>query len=172
MTSRPYTISFVCTGNICRSPMGEVILRDLLAATDLPAPVRVVSAGTGDWHVDGPADPRAIATLEEFGHDGSAHRARQFLRDSFDEADLVLALDHSHERALRRMARDEYDAAKIRLLRSFDDAAVAAGTLEVDDPYFGEDTDFRTTYEEVLAGCRGVVEHVRAVLAEDASARS
>jgi protein-tyrosine phosphatase len=162
MSDRPYTVSFVCTGNICRSPMGEVILRDLLAEADLP--VEVISAGTGDWHVGGPADPRAVATLAEKGHDGAAHRARQFVRDSFDEADLVLALDHSHERALRRMARTDADAEKIRLLRSFDDAAVAAGTLEVDDPYFGEDAAFRTTYDEVLAACHGVVEHLREVL--------
>ncbi|WP_127573616.1 low molecular weight protein-tyrosine-phosphatase [Georgenia faecalis] len=165
MSPRPYTVSFVCTGNICRSPIGEVVLRDLLTQADLPVPVSVISAGTGDWHVGGPADPRALATLTEFGHDGAAHRARQFTRDSFAEADLVLALDRSHEQALRRMAPTPEDAAKVRLLRSFDPDAVAAGELEVDDPYFGEDAGFRRTYEEVLAACHGVVEHLRQVLA-------
>ncbi|MEE6271893.1 low molecular weight protein-tyrosine-phosphatase [Georgenia sp. MJ206] len=171
MSPRPYTVSFVCTGNICRSPIGEVVLRDLIAEADLPADVEVVSAGTGDWHVGGPADPRAVATLSELGHDGSAHRAQQFVRESFAEADLVLALDRSHERALRAMAPTAQDAEKVRLLRAFDAEAVAAGELEVDDPYFGDDAGFRRTYEEVLPACRGVVEHLRNVLTEDAARR-
>ncbi|MBD8062105.1 low molecular weight protein-tyrosine-phosphatase [Oceanitalea stevensii] len=161
----PYTVSFVCTGNICRSPMGEVVLRDLLEREGLADRVRVVSAGTGDWHVGGPADPRAVSTLKQYGLDGEQHRAQQFVRESFAEVDLVLALDRGHERALRTLAPSPEDADKVRLLRSFDEDAVAAGELEVDDPYFGEDADFVTTYEEVLPACEGVVAHLRTRLA-------
>ena len=161
----PFVVSFVCTGNICRSPIGEVVLRNLLEREGLSDRVRVVSAGTGDWHVGGPADPRALSTLRRFGLDGDAHRAQQFVRDSFSEVDLVLALDRGHEEILRRLAPTEEDRAKVRLLRSFDPAAVAAGALEVDDPYFGEDADFVTTYEEVLPACEGVVAHLREELA-------
>lgn len=160
-----FTVSFVCTGNICRSPMGEVILRELLVREGLDDRVRVVSAGTGDWHVGGPADPRAVSTLGQFGLDGEAHRAQQFLPESFADVDLVLALDRSHERALDALARTPQDAEKIRLLRTFDDDAVAAGELEVDDPYFGDDAGFVTTYEEVLPACEGVVQHLKERLA-------
>ena len=163
----PFTVSFVCTGNICRSPMGEVILRDLLEREGLADDVRVLSAGTGDWHLGGPADPRAVATLRDRGHDGSQHRAEQFTRADFDAVDLVLALDRGHERHLRTLAPTEDDAAKIRLLRDFDDEARAAGTLEVDDPYFGEDADFVTTYEELLPACEGLVAHLRERLAAE-----
>ena len=157
----PFTVSFVCTGNICRSPMGEVVLRNLLEREGLGERVRVVSAGTGDWHVGGPADPRAVSTLRQYGLDGASHVAQQFLAASFREVDLVLALDRSHERFLRSLAPTSEDAAKVHLLRSFDEQAVAAGELEVDDPYFGEDADFVTTYEEVLPACEGVVAHIK-----------
>ncbi len=157
----PFTVSFVCTGNICRSPMGEVVLRNLLEREGLGERVRVVSAGTGDWHVGGPADPRTVSTLRQYGLDGASHVAQQFLAASFREVDLVLALDRSHERFLRSLAPTSEDAAKVHLLRSFDEQAVAAGELEVDDPYFGEDADFVTTYEEVLPACEGVVAHIK-----------
>ncbi|WP_324653426.1 low molecular weight protein-tyrosine-phosphatase [Georgenia sp. H159] len=157
----PFTVSFVCTGNICRSPMGEVILRDLLEREGLQDRVQVVSAGTGDWHVGGPADPRAVSTLRRFGLDGESHRAEQFTSRSFAAVDLVLALDRGHERELRRIAPTPEDAAKVHLLRGFDESAVEAGELEVDDPYFGEDADFVTTYEEVLPACEGVVAHLK-----------
>ena len=161
------TVSFVCTGNICRSPMGEVILRDLLAREGLDEQVRVVSAGTGDWHLGGPADPRAVSTLRRFGHDGEQHSAEQFLAGSFADVDVVLALDRGHERHLRSLATTAKDGEKVRLLRSFDPAAVEAGELEVDDPYFGEETDFVTTYDELLPACEGVVEHLKERLGVD-----
>ena len=160
-----FTVSFVCTGNICRSPMGEVILRDLLDREGLGDRVQVVSAGTGDWHVGGPADPRALSTLREYGLDGEAHRAEQFVADHFERTDLVLALDRSHERALRAMAPTPEDAEKVRLVRSFDPVARDAGELEVDDPYYGDDAGFVTTYEELLPACAGVVEYLKERLA-------
>ncbi|MEE6281741.1 low molecular weight protein-tyrosine-phosphatase [Georgenia sp. MJ170] len=162
----PFTVSFVCTGNICRSPMGEVILRDLLDREGLGQAVRVVSAGTGDWHIGGPADPRAVATLRERGHDGSLHKAEQFIRADFADVDLVLALDRSHERHLRALAPTDEAAAKIRLLRDFDPVARETGELEVDDPYFGDERDFVTTYEELAPACEGLVEHLRTLLAD------
>jgi len=161
----PFVVSFVCTGNICRSPMGEVVLRDLLEREGLADRVEVVSAGTGDWHVGGPADPRAVSTLRQFGLDGESHRAQQFVRDTFAEVDLVLALDRGHEDVLRRLAPTEEDRAKVRLLRSFDPAAVAAGELEVDGPSFGGDAAFVPTYEEVVPACEGVVAYLREELA-------
>lgn len=155
----------VCTGNICRSPIGEVVLRDQLVAIGLADHVRVTSAGTGDWHVGEPADHRARAILREHGHDGERHRARQFRLQDFEHTDLVVALDRSHVRTLRALARDDEDRAKIRLLRSFDPEASAAGLLDVDDPYFGGREDFELTYIAVVAANLGLIAHVREILA-------
>ena len=74
----PYRVCLVCLGNICRSPMAETVLRAELAAAGLDGAVVVDSAGTGDWHVGDTMDPDARAALASRGHDGSAHRARQF----------------------------------------------------------------------------------------------
>src|ERR1700753_1143356 len=73
----PYTVCLVCLGNICRSPMAEVVLRAELATAGLDAAVTVDSAGTGDWHIGHPLDRRAHAELARRGDDGAAHRAPQ-----------------------------------------------------------------------------------------------
>jgi protein-tyrosine phosphatase len=149
-------ITVVCTGNICRSPMGEVILRDLLSEAGLGDDVVVDSAGTTRWEVGNPMDPRAAAELSRRGYDGSAHVAREFDPRWLAGTDLVLAADAGHAAVLRRWARTPEDAAKVRLLREFDPAAVAAGTLEIDDPWYGDEEDFVRCFTEVEAGCRGV----------------
>ncbi|WP_353508318.1 low molecular weight protein-tyrosine-phosphatase [Intrasporangium sp.] len=158
---RPLHVTFVCSGNICRSPMGHVILRQLIDEARLSDQVMVSSSGTGDWHVGEPADPRTVAVLEAHGYDGSAHRARVFTAAHFDDADLVLASDTGHVRHLRRLARTPEQRDKIRLVREFDPAAVAAGTLETDDPWFGEEENFLRCFAEVEAACKGILEHVR-----------
>jgi protein-tyrosine phosphatase len=161
---RAFRVTFVCTGNICRSPIGEVVLRDRLVAEGLADRVEVWSAGTGDWHVGEPADHRARATLREHGHDGERHRARQFRPRDFEDADLVLALDRSHLRTLTALARSAADREKVRLLRTFDPVAAAGGLLDVADPYFGGRADFEETYRVVAAANAGLVAHLRRVL--------
>ncbi len=154
--SRPLRITVVCTGNICRSPMAEIILRRLFEQAGIDD-VEVTSGGTGDWHLGDAADRRALQILREHGYDGSSHRARQFDAAWFSENDLILAADSGHVRALQRLAPDAESARKVRLLRSFDPDAVAAGTTEVDDPWYGTAEDFERCFEEVEAACRGVV---------------
>ena len=77
-----YRIALVCLGNICRSPMADVVLTDRVAAAGLGDRVTVVSSGTGDWHIGHPMDRRAAALLTSEGYDGpaSAHRAQQVAR--------------------------------------------------------------------------------------------
>lgn len=161
MSSRPLHVTFVCSGNICRSPMGHVILSRLVADAGLSDRVRVSSSGTGDWHVGEQADPRTVAVLADHGYDGSAHRAKEFDPAEFDELDLVLASDHGHVRHLRRLARSHEHVGKIRLVREFDPEAVAAGTLETADPWYGGPDHFVRCFAEVEAACKGVLEHVR-----------
>ena len=155
---RPFHVSVVCTGNICRSPMAEVILRDLLAAGGLGDRVTVDSAGTTRWEVGNGMDPRAVAELRRRGYDGSAHVARSFEPGWFPDTDLVLAADSGHASVLRRWAPSPADAAKVHRLREFDAGAVAAGTLDVDDPWYGDEAAFVRCFTEVEAACRGVAQ--------------
>lgn len=166
-SDRPYRVTVVCTGNICRSPMAELLLRERFAAAGLEDRVVVDSAGTHSWEVGNPADPRTLAVLARNGHEdlgGSDHVARQFERAWFDRVDLVLAADSGHARELRQLARGDAQRDKVRLLRSFDPESTAAGTLEMDDPWYGDDSAFDQTYAEVTAAADGVVEHVRRAL--------
>ena len=131
--AEPFRVVFVCSGNICRSPMADVVFRWFADQAGLSGRVASSSAGTGDWHVGERADERTLDALVRRGYDGARHRARQFTAVDFECNDLVVALDHSHERVLRGWARSEADAYKISLLMSFDPGAK---TLDVPDPYY------------------------------------
>ena len=136
----PFRIIFVCTGNICRSPMAEVMLRDLITRSGLSRLITTSSAGTGDWHVGEQADGRTITALAKRGYDGSHHRARQFDPAWFTDLDLVVVLDRSQGRILRNWAGTDHDRSKVRLLLSFDpDQAVLQ---DVPDPYYSDDALF------------------------------
>ncbi|HWC23146.1 MAG TPA: low molecular weight protein-tyrosine-phosphatase [Flexivirga sp.] len=156
-----YSVCFVCSGNICRSPMGEVILRSMLDEAGLGDQVEVDSAGIGDWHVGQGADPRTLAALSRGGYDGSAHRARQFEASDLEKRDLILAADRGHLHDLLQLGEGNGASAETRLVREFDADAMAAGELELDDPYFGNASDFDRCRDEVEAACRGLVAELR-----------
>ncbi|MFE6334051.1 low molecular weight protein-tyrosine-phosphatase [Streptomyces sp. NPDC057806] len=161
-----YRVCFVCTGNICRSPMAESVFRARVAEAGLDGLIEVDSAGTGGWHEGDPADPRTAAVLEEHGYD-SAHTARQFRASWFARLDLVVALDEGHLRALRRLAPTERDAAKVRLLRSYDPAA--HDDLDVPDPYYGGTEGFEECLAMVEAASGGLLDAVRQEAGERAA---
>jgi protein-tyrosine phosphatase len=169
MSRPPYRVTVVCSGNICRSPLGELLLRERFERAGLADRVVVDSAGTTSWEVGSPADPRTLAVLRRNGHGdvGSAHVARQFERAWLDEVDLVLAADAGHLRDLTRLAGTPEQRAKVRLFRSFDPEAQRRGDLDMADPWYGDDASFDQTYAEVTAAADGVVEHVKAQLAAD-----
>lgn len=156
----PYRVCIVCSGNICRSPMAAVVLRRLVEEAGLGDRVQVDSAGTGGWHVGDGADRRALAALRGAGYDGSTHRAARFEAAWLASLDLVLVADRGHLRDLRGMGRAGFDMSHVRLLREFDPDAVEAGTLEVDDPYYGDAAGFQRCLDEISAACAGVVEHI------------
>ena len=159
----PYRVCVVCTGNICRSPMGEVILRELVEREGLSDKVIVDSAGTGGWHVGDPADPRTLTALTSGGYDGSAHRARQLSADDLTERDLIVVADRGHLDEVEQMVEAGKGRARIRLLREFDPDA---DKDEVDDPYFGDGVGFDRCRDEVEAACRGLVEHLKTVTSQ------
>jgi len=137
-----FRICFVCTGNICRSPMAEVVFRELARSAGYEQAVAVASAGTGDWHVGERSDDRTVAALATRGHDGSGHRARQFDPGWFDDLDLVVAFDRSQERILRTWAGSDEDRSKVQLLLSFDQEQ--AHQIDVPDPYYSDAEMFDT----------------------------
>jgi protein-tyrosine phosphatase len=130
-----FRICFVCTGNICRSPMAEAVFRKLSAAGGYESRLEVSSAATGDWHVGERADSRTIAALAGRGYDASRHRARQFDPAWFAALDLVVVFDRGQERTLREWAGDETARAKVQMLLSFDESGAAT---EVPDPYYSD----------------------------------
>ena len=135
----PYRIGIVCLGNICRSPMAEVVLRRYLGEAGLSGRVEVDSAGTGDWHLGQPMDDRAYDALRGGGYDGSAHRARQVAVDWFDDHDLLLAMDErnlAYLQALRPRAGE-----RLVLFRDFDPEA-SGRDRDVPDPYTGSEEDY------------------------------
>lgn len=153
-----YRVCFVCTGNICRSPMAESVFRARVAEAGLDGLVEVDSAGTGGWHEGDGADPRTVAVLEEHGYAGE-HTARQFQASWFSRLDLVIALDTGHLKALRRLAPAQEDAEKVRLLRSYDPSA--GSDLDVPDPYYGGMDGFGECLEMVETASEGLLAEVR-----------
>jgi protein-tyrosine phosphatase len=151
-----YRLCFVCSGNICRSPIAAVVMQHMVDEAGLADVVQVDSAGTGDWHVGDRADDRAVAVLRRGGYDGTRHRARVFAGSWLDDRDLVLALDRGHVRELHALAGTDEQRAKVRLLRSFDDDAPDGA--EVADPYLGDDRAFSEVLDQVERACRGLLE--------------
>jgi protein-tyrosine phosphatase len=137
-----YAVALVCLGNICRSPMADVVLTQRVDDAGLAGLVVVSSCGTGGWHVGDPMDGRAAAVLEANDYDPSAHRARQFDPGWLEANDLVLCMDSDNLSVVRGVSGAE--EGRVRLFRDFDPVEPGA---EVPDPYYGGEQGF----EEVLA---------------------
>ena len=154
----PFRIAFVCLGNICRSPMADVVMSSLVDGAGLAAKVEVTSSGTGDWHMGDPIDPRAAAELQAAGYDSSAHRAQQFDETWLDK-DLVLAMDakNLHDITGGRGAGD-----RVRMFRSFDPLA-APDDLDVPDPFYGADDGFAEVIAMVERTCRRILTELEAL---------
>lgn len=152
----------MCTGNICRSPMAEYLLRQAIEEAGLKD-VEIASAATSDWETGNPIDARAAGLLGQRGIDASRHVARQFAAGDFAAADLVLALDTDHFNHLRRLATTDADRSKIRMLRSFDPelAQEAPARQGIYDPWYGDEADFETTSQLITAALPGLVQHIR-----------
>jgi len=142
------SVLFVCTGNICRSPTAEGVLRALCAQAGIE--LRVESAGLGDWHVGQPPDERAQHHAGRRGYDLSAQRARQVRAHDFDEFDMILAMDRGHLRALQRMAGPAH-RSKIRLF---------ATDRDVPDPYYGGPEGFEQVLDLVEAHCQDLLQEL------------
>ena len=144
-------VLFVCLGNICRSPLGEGILRRM--ADEAGIELVVDSAGTGDYHVGELPDHRARAEGIKRGCDMSM-RARQFRAQDLVEFDLIVAMDHANIREIRRWHGNN---GNVRLAMSFHPDAVED---VVPDPYYGSLSDFEQVADMLEAACKGILEEI------------
>lgn len=153
----------VCTGNICRSPIGHIVLGATASSRGIE--LEVDSAGTTSYEAGNPIDPRARTVLENSGYQVPRHVARQVRSGELDSYDLVLAMTAEHQSVLRRRAlNDGARTEHIRLWREFDPAAPAAPSrpsdLDVVDPWYGDYDDFVETLEMVESAIDGILEHL------------
>jgi low molecular weight protein-tyrosine phosphatase len=168
--SGPYRVCCVCLGNICRSPMAEVVLRAQLAAAGLDGRVIVDSAGTGDWHVGDQMNPPARRQLRRRGYDGAAHRARQFDASWLAERDLILAMDRSNLANLRALAEEDNKPDAMPRIRLFGEVAGLDGA-DVPDPWGGSPEEFARVLTMLETGMTRIVSQLRDVLGAAANER-
>lgn len=144
-------ILMVCLGNICRSPLAEGVMRHLVEAEGLDW--EIASAGTGDWHINEPADKRSIAIAKKHGYDISKQRARHFNADHFEAFDKILVMDQQNEKDVLRLADEAHHREKVMLF--------LPENLEVADPYF-DDKLFEPVFLQIEARCKQILEEIKA----------
>jgi protein-tyrosine phosphatase len=143
-------VLFVCTGNICRSPTAEGVLRHL--AKDAGVDLHVESAGTHDYHVGNAPDTRTQKHASGRGYDLSAQRARQVRKRDFEEFDLIVAMDRGHLEILQDNCPPQHQGKLRMLVRGHD----------VPDPYYGGAEGFEQVLDMVEAACLGLVSEIKA----------
>jgi protein-tyrosine phosphatase len=159
-----FRLCFVCSGNICRSPMAEVVLRHEASAAGLAGALTLDSAGTAA-DVGFNIDRRARRALERRGYGPVHHRGRQFQPAWLNERDLVVAMEKSHVRWLENRVPETGCQATVRLLLSYPTGrADEAGPLEIPDPWYGDEADFESCLDLVQAGCEALLGELAAEL--------
>jgi protein-tyrosine phosphatase len=143
-------ILFVCTGNICRSPTAEGVLRHL--AEKMNIPLHVESAGTHDYHVGDPPDARTQQHARNRGYELGGQRARQLRRRDFEEFDLLVAMDRGHLEIMQAHCPPQHQG-KLRML---------VGGHDVPDPYYGGVEGFEQVLDMVEAACLGLLSEIKA----------
>ena len=157
MTQTPTRVLMVCLGNICRSPLAEVILKHKLEQRELSAQMTVASAGTSDEHEGDDADPRTIEIAAKHGM-VMDHTARQFRASDFKKTDWILVMDPSNFRNVNFMAESDEDRAKVHLITEFDAGKIHGE--KVKDPWYGNLSDFEDVYQQLNRCIDGFLLHL------------
>ncbi|MBR0085803.1 MAG: low molecular weight phosphotyrosine protein phosphatase [Lachnospiraceae bacterium] len=145
-------ILFICHGNICRSPMAEYIMKELVKKAHREHEIYVESAATSREELGNPVYPPARRELMSHGIDPSGHHARQMTWQDAEEFDLLIPMERYNVRNMQRFLSDE-TRGKVHLLRDYTDKPG-----DIDDPWYTG--DFGTAYRQIEAGCRGLLEKI------------
>lgn len=141
----PVRVLMVCLGNICRSPLAQGILESLTVSQGW----HIDSAGTANYHIGKPPDPRSISVAASHGIDISKQKCRQFTISDFDLFDYILIMDRENQKQIAKMARNASDLKKVMLILEGNGITKA----EVPDPYYGSLSDFEAVYQILHQAC-------------------
>lgn len=145
-----HKILFVCHGNICRSPMAEFVMKQMVSDAGLESQFEIASAATSTEEIGNPVYPPARRKLAEHGIGYAGKTARQMTRQDYDYYDRIVAMDHNNLRNLKRMFGDDTEH-KISLLMDF-----THRPGDVADPWYTG--DFEATWQDVEEGCKALLE--------------
>ena len=145
-------ILFVCHGNICRSPMAEFVMKDLIQKAGLETQFRIESAATSTEEIGSPVYPPARRKLAEHGISCAGKTARQLVRVDYGRYDLLIGMDQANLRNMNRICGGDHDG-KIRLLMEFTDRPG-----DVADSWYTD--DFDATWRDVLEGCQSLLKEL------------
>ena len=151
------SVLFVCTGNICRSPLAEGIFLHLAAERGEADFYRADSAGTGGWHQGDHPDSRSIRIAAKNGVDISGQRARRIVAQDFERFDLILGMDRGHVRDLMAHAPATF-AGRVHLFSRY----ATGRDFDVPDPYYGGPEGFAAVYSMLFSGCGPLLDRLRA----------
>ena len=153
--TKPIRVLFVCLGNICRSPLAEVVVRGEAEKKGLSSQFIFASAGTGDWHVGGLADVRSAQTAAQHGLDLSQHRAQQITANKVNDWDWFVAMDDDNRMNLLAMGVPEN---RLLMMRQFEtDSSIS---LDVPDPYYGGAEGFEAAYRMLCDNADHILDYL------------
>ncbi|MDX8381182.1 MAG: low molecular weight protein-tyrosine-phosphatase [Ghiorsea sp.] len=158
--THPLRVLFVCLGNICRSPLAEVVVKSVANEQGLSRSLHFESAGTGNWHVGGSADPRSASKALEKGLSLVNHKAQQITRHTINDWDIFVAMDQDNKHDLIAMgAKPE----QVLMMRDYEGVNPS---LDVPDPYYGGADGFEDAYQMLRKNAQGLLDdlelkHVR-----------
>ncbi len=149
-----HKILFVCLGNICRSPMAEFVMKDIVSKAGLEHEFEIASAATSTYEIGNTVYPPARQKLAEHGIDCKGKTARQITKRDYDYYDYIIAMDHNNLNNLRKMLGEDVKG-KISLLMDY-----TSRPADVADPWYTG--DFEATWQDVTEGCSAFLEWLKA----------
>ena len=146
-------VLFVCLGNICRSPMAEAIMRDVVVKENLSDKIEIDSAATAAYHIGKPPHHGTQSKLQEYGISTTGMKARQLKQEDFDQFDYIIGMDESNIRNIHAILGKKDDSKIFRFLDLTDHQK------DVPDPYYTG--DFQETYDLVIDGCQALLQKIK-----------
>ena len=153
-------ILFICHGNICRSPMAEFVMKDLVAKEKLEDKFCIESAATSAEEIGNGIYPQAREQLVK--HNISGHKnktARQIEKSDYDEFDYLIIMDQENEHSLRRIFREDGDNKIHKLLEFAEDDKIKGA--DIDDPWYTR--EFGLCFDEIESGCKGLLDYLKSI---------